>query len=424
MSAEIKVPNHEYLELNYVQESATGRGNNSQLIMKVDEDNPDVFTVIEGRIGIRVGRNRPKSYSLSMGEWDNFYISKVSRGWLLTKTKPMEKKIIEHKGVISTDSGVYKPTGIKCVDDIINKLLSYVSYVINENYTTTVEDISDEMITLGNNILNDLSNNYTKMSVPEFNNKLKVLYAAIPRRIDNLSKHLAKRSLDFTEIINSEQELFDLISNQVRNNNNLSKENAIPTALEAFNLEWQGVTPEEETKIKKLMGSEASRYKEAWKVTNKITKAKFDEFCKRENLTEENGGISHLFHGSRSEYFWSIITNGLTINPSGVITNGKMFGLGTYFANKARKSMGYTSTHGSYWAHGDESVGYLGIFQVATGKTYDVEYSESDLTWNILQQRAPGAHCTFAHAGKSLCNDEIIVYQDCQSTIEYLVEFT
>lgn len=131
-----------------------------------------------------------------------------------------------------------------------------------------------------------------------------------------------------------------------------------------------------------------------------------------------------MFHGSRSEYFWSIITNGLTINPSGVITNGKMFGLGTYFANKARKSMGYTSTHGSYWAHGDESVGYLGIFQVATGKTYDVEHSESDLTWNILQQRAPGAHCTFAHAGRSLCNDEIIIYQDCQSTIEYLVEFT
>lgn len=271
MSAEIKVPNHEYLELNYVQESATGRGNNSQLIMKVDENNPDVFSVTEGRIGIRVGRNRPKTYSLSMGEWDNFYISKVSRGWLLTKTKPMEKKIIEHKGVISTDSGVYKPTGIKCVDDIINKLLSYVSYVINENYTTTVEDISDEMITLGNNILSDLSNNYAKMSVPEFNNKLKVLYAAIPRRIDNLSKHLAKRALDFTEIINSEQELFDLVSNQVRNNNNLSKENAIPTALEAFNLEWQGVTPEEEAKIKKLMGSEASRYKEAWKVTNKVT---------------------------------------------------------------------------------------------------------------------------------------------------------
>ena len=46
---------------------------------------------------------------------------------------------------------------------------------------------------------------------------IKTLYAAIPRRIDNLSKVLAKRKLDFNDIIADEQELFDVMVNRVRN---------------------------------------------------------------------------------------------------------------------------------------------------------------------------------------------------------------
>ena len=44
---------------------------------------------------------------------------------------------------------------------------------------------------------------------------IKTLYAAIPRRIDNLSKVLAKRKLDFNDIIADEQELFDVMVNRV-----------------------------------------------------------------------------------------------------------------------------------------------------------------------------------------------------------------
>lgn len=77
---DITVPNHNYIEMNYVAETATGKGNNSQLIMEVSKENKDVFNITEGRVGIRIGRNKPRTFSLPMAEWDNFYIDKVSRG--------------------------------------------------------------------------------------------------------------------------------------------------------------------------------------------------------------------------------------------------------------------------------------------------------------------------------------------------------
>ena len=100
-----------------------------------------------------------------------------------------------------------------------------------------------------------------------------------------------------------------------------------------------------------------------------------------------------------------------------------MFGNGTYFAPLAKKSLGYTS--GGYWTGGDGTK-FLAIYKVATGKRYDI-YSGSDTSLNkrVLQMKCPGAHCTWAHGGSTggttLYNDEVIVYDEAQSTIEYLI---
>lgn len=82
--------------------------------MQVNANNKNVFDVTEGRIGIRIGRNRPRTYSLPMTNWDSFYLSKVNRGWLLTKTQKMEKKKITKKG-LSFNGGTYAQTGIKSI---------------------------------------------------------------------------------------------------------------------------------------------------------------------------------------------------------------------------------------------------------------------------------------------------------------------
>jgi poly [ADP-ribose] polymerase len=40
---------------------------------------------------------------------------------------------------------------------------------------------------------------------------------------------------------------------------------------------------------------------------------------------------------------------GLLIRPSGAVHTGSMFGDGIYFADKAQKSIGYSSLSGSHW---------------------------------------------------------------------------
>lgn len=408
-------PNKEYLEFNFCKETATGRGLNEQFVMENLHDG--TFKITDGRVGITIGRYKPKTFIRPMAEWDNTYCNRITRGYLLTKTQKMGKKTIT-KNSMSVNGEQFKPME-RDVAEIVERLLSFANQVMETNFTVKVEDISDEMLEYGKKILHDLANNFDKMSVAEFNNKLKVLYAAIPRRIDNLSKNLANRKTDFNDIVANEMDLYDIMLGQLRSNS--VEKNAEQTILDAFNLSLRPVTEEETDTIKKMLGSVAPKYINAWRIVNDKTEKRFNEFCKKESLTEEKG-IHHLFHGSRNENFWSIITNGLTINPCNVVITGKMFGNGTYFAPKAVKSMGYTSRYGSKWAGGTSNSGFLAIYKVATGKQYRLENAQTDLTYNRLQDRCKGAHCTWAFAGASLREDEVIVYKDEQSTIEYLIE--
>lgn len=408
-------PNKEYLELTFVAETVTGKGNNTQIVMENRGDG--TFRVTDGRIGITIGRYKPRVYALPMSQWDTFYDSRIERGYILTKQKKMDKKVVTTKSS-SLDGAYYKPLSDREVAEIIERLTSYVNQAIEDNFTVKVEDISDEMIDLGSSILKELATGMKTMSVAEFNGKLKTLYAAIPRRIDNLAKKLAARPGEFNDIVADEQELYDLMIAQVRDSN--AEVTLQGTILDAKGLEWRVVTPEEEKMLKKRMGSESGRYVKAWRIINKATEKRFNDFCKRENLTEENG-ISHLFHGSRSENFWSIITNGLTINPTGVVITGKMFGNGTYFAPDACKSMGYTSRAGSRWANGTQNTGFLGVYKVATGNPCEPK-NVSHYNYDSLKK--DNKHCVWCKRGGQigLRMDEVVVYQDCQDTVEYLIE--
>lgn len=414
-------PNTEYLELNFVGETATGRGNNQQYVMENLHDG--TFRGTESRVGITIGRHRPRSFINPMEKWDEIFQSKVSRGYMVTKTKKMEQKVIE-KNTSSINGNEYAPIADASVNKVVTLLLECTTAVLSQNYRIKIDDISDEMIAFGQSILKELSSGYSKMSVAEFNNKLKALYAAIPRRIDNLSKVLAKRKLDFNDIIADEQELFDVMVNRVRNAHDLDNCSVRPTVLEAFHLDWRDVTEEEQNKVLSMLKGNASQYVKAWRIRNRRTEERFDRFCQQEQLSKGHG-IDHLFHGSRTENFWSIVTNGLLINPDCRVQRiGSMFGNGTYFAPLAQKSLGYTD--GGYWAGGNTDVRFLAIYRVMTGKHYDIYHgSDSSLTKAVLQKKCPGAHCVWAHGrgtgGTTLFNDEVVVYDEAQSTIEYLI---
>lgn len=111
--------------------------------------------------------------------------------------------------------------------------------------------------------------------------------------------------------------------------------------------------------------------------------------------------------------------------PTNAVITGKMFGYGIYYAPKARKSLGYTSLSGSYWARGNSNSGFMALMDVAYGKPYDVYSFDSkyyNFNYDSLQRTCPGANCLHAHEGSMLRNDEIIVYKEEQCTIHYLIE--
>ena len=168
-----------------------------------------------------------------------------------------------------------------------------------------------------------------------------------------------------------------------------------------------------------------NRYKRAWKVTNLETRKSLNDFCEKRGITGYDNGLTRLFHGSGTENWWSIMINGLVLRPNAAYC-GSAFGHGTYFAPSSQKSFNYTSGS-NLWRDNSGHVGsiFLGIFDVATGKPYDIYREGKGTPDNEAQLHAisPDYDCLWAYGGINfLCHDEVVVYNEHQSSIKYLIE--
>ena len=283
------------------------------------------------------------------------------------------------------------------------------------------------MIEAAQELINVMSN--FDESLTDFNDTLVELFKVLPRKMKNVKDNLAQSVNDMPDVYQREQDLLDVmkgqvVEKQVQEKPRKKAKKKKETILEAMGIEMAEITSEEEQEIKEALGDISDRYFQAWKVINIKTQKQFDDYMD----TVDNKTTKLLFHGSRSENWWSIINSGLILRPNAVIT-GKLYGYGIYFAPKARKSLGYTSIDGSYWAHGGKDSGFMGLYQVHYGNPYVVGNFDSQYyEYNYNKLRQNGAFdCLHAKAGVSLGysnlkNDEIVIYQECQCTIKYLVE--
>lgn len=190
-----------------------------------------------------------------------------------------------------------------------------------------------------------------------------------------VSENLASSPRDFASIVQNEQDLLDTMKGQVVQNivvENKSNNKNDKNILDVLGLEFYKVEDDDKDSILSNLQSERSRFSQAWKIINKNTQSKFNKFVK-ENVIKNK---KLLWHGSKNENWWSIVNSGLLLRPNAAIT-GKMFGNGIYFASKARKSLGYTSINGSYWANGNSNIAYMSLYDVAYGKPFDVYSSGS-----------------------------------------------
>lgn len=377
----------------------------------------DTFIVEYGRVG-----SKPQVRSYPIKDWNKKLREKLSKGYT-DKSELMEDLIQEEK---PKEKKLYLDIPNKDIQNIVDRLQKMAKQTISANYNITSDKVTQAMVDKAQDILTNL---IAIQNVDDFNKLLLELFEVIPRKMHKVSEYLAQTKDDFSKIIQKEQDLLDVMKGQVyqhsvtQSTENEQVEDDSPTMniLEAMGLEFQPVDDLDIIKIKYHLGQDENKFYRAWKVTNKATQQSFDTYIKDNN----NPTTKLLWHGSRNENWWSIINSGLVLRPTNAVITGKMFGYGIYFATKARKSIGYTSLSGSYWARGSSTSAFMGLYEVAYGKPFDVYSFDSkyySLNYENLQKMCQGANCLHAHAGKMLANDEIIVYQQPQTTIKYLVE--
>lgn len=390
----------------------TASANNNKYYKQIP--NGDSWTAEYGRIG-----SSPQRRTYSMSQWESKYREKIRKGYV-DQSELVEDLIQVEKPKTNSK---YKEIENKAIAEIVERLQSMAKKAISDNYTISSNKVTQAMVDEAQTIITSL---LSVDNVTTFNDTLLKLFTTIPRKMSDVKYYLANKTEDFAKIIQKEQDLLDVMRGQVVQHQIVDEpeqeiEKSENTILEQLGLVFEECDNNDIATIKTSLGSCADKFYKAWRVKNLKTQKKYDDFVKENNITD----TKLLFHGSRNENWWSIINSGLMLKPTNAVITGKMFGYGIYYAPKARKSLGYTSLSGSYWARGNSNSGFMALMDVAYGKPYDVYSFDSkyyNFNYDSLQRTCPGANCLHAHEGSMLRNDEIIVYKEEQCTIHYLIE--
>lgn len=373
----------------------------------VTPDNNNKFYYMEnlnnGKFKVEYGRVGASSTTVfyDISKWDKKYNEKIKKGYIDVTEKISTKAKTSEINIDDAD-----------VKDLISFLMKESKQSILRDYSVSSGNVTKEQLDLVQDKLDKIS---SFSDYKEINEKLKEIYTIIPRKMYDTRDYFLK-SFDYnflTDLLQKEQKRLDTLRTQVSIDNN----------SESITLDSLGFSCElaSEKDRKFIANNTDFRVKDQriFKISNKETEKVFNPNKLKTKL---------LYHGSRNENFLSILQNGLKIRPTGVATTGSMFGNGIYAANKARKSIGYTSLRGSYWASGSSNRAYLAIFEFATGNEYPILKNQSYQYWmgklTKSEVNRKGYDSVFAEGGADLRNDEYIVYDSNQCTIRYLIELT
>ena len=391
------------------------------LIMVTAENNNKYYNCFPEGDNFRVEYGRVNSTktitNYPMSKWESQISSKIKKGY--KDVTDLKTALVEE---IKTDGTKYKDIENESVRRIIEKLRSLARDTVKKNYSVSSAAVTEEMVYEAQLVINNL---ISIKSVNKFNDELLKLFEIIPRKMDNVRSYLIKSTDEIDKVISREQDLLDIMRGQIVTKStateNKAKEidNSGITILDEMGITMRECTPEEINEIKDCMKESSYHFSKAWRVDNISTRKKYEEFIKAYNIKN----TKLLFHGSRTENWFSILKTGLKIRPANAVWTGSMFSDGLYFAPKCQKSIGYTSLGGSYWANGNDKTAYMALFDTAYGKPYDVYNFDSKYYSMSFDKLPVGCNCLHAHAGNGMLrNDEIVYYKTEQMTIKYLIE--
>lgn len=402
-------------------------GVDSNKFYKMAGNGDDTFTVEYGRVGAA-----PQTKTYPMSKWNSTLSSKLKKGYV-DRSDLMQEVIADSK-VEDKSNGVDEFGLVQnlSVREIVKRLWDYANKTIQSAYSVRAEAVTQAMIDAAQEKIDYIAANYKNWSVEEFNKNLNELFIIVPRKMKRVSDCLVSDSSEYDKKLSEEQSLLDTMAGQVykpkaKIADTDSEIKASESILQKMGITMEEATKEDIAKIKKAMGDSAGKFYKAWRVTNLETEKNYQKFTSENNI----GNVKLLCHGSRNQNWFNILKMGLKIRPAGAIATGSMFGLGIYWSNPEKykggvaKSIGYTSL-GGYWTRDYQNCGFLAFFDVAIGDSVDAySFDSKYYSYNLerLKKDNPKAWSLWAHGNTSMLrNDEIIVYDDRQMTIRYLVE--
>lgn len=322
--------------------------------------------------------------------------------------------------IIKIENKDVKVKQSKC--PMVNELIAISKGAFTSTSSDKVNLLTDDIVEKCQSVIDEMST--IKDDVKVFNDKVAMLYMLILRNVDSVNDAFANTTDDFMKIISREQAFLDNVVSLMKLDKVETKttDDVEHDIMDDLDVHFDKVVDNDEIdKIKKLLGSNANQYDVAYRVINKATQKKFDEYVKK-----NKSNIVELFHGSQSQNWWSICTTGLKIRPANVATCGSMFGIGIYLADEADKSINYTSMQTYHnWRDGSNyNFGYLGIYRTAQTKAYDIYDWNSDMSsLDSKGMKKRGTDYVFAHKSKGmLYRNEFVFYNSDQVDIEYIVK--
>lgn len=373
----------------------------------VDENNHNKFYNMaelgNGKFKAEWGRvgSRGQSMEYMMPMWDEKLHSKLAKGYVeITQSTP-----VRNAATLKINNPQVKA--------LMDFLMKAAKTRLEASYQVAAGEVTQNQIDEAQSLIDRASRllktgRHTQESL---NAILKDLYRAIPRRMTDTRKYFLRDDYEAAfamELLQAEQNLLDTLETQ-------SKGKIQKLTLNSLGLDIQIASQADRDLIASTTDFKVSGNR-IFKVTNQKTEAAF----------KTGKRTKFLYHGTRNSNWLSVLQKGLKIRPSGVQTTGSMFGDAICFANRARKSLGYTSLKGSYWASGSEPVGYLAVFEVNTGKEWNLLKNQRYQSWmsgiDTARVRREGCDTVYAKGGADLKNDEYVIYDSSRCTIRYLIE--
>lgn len=405
----------------------TAENNNKYYEMKEHTDG--TFKVVYGRVDVTAIN---ESYSMSM--WDKKYKEKLKKGYvdqthLFAEETPKDDKDDDQD---TSFADILDPM----IGKFITQLQSWANHTVKQNYNISTAKVTLKQIEAAQKILDDLSLMLAiGVSLSDINTLLLDLFKALPRKMSHVQDHLfanvkTDKDLDVAmKILSHEQDLLDVFKGQVQVFNatqtqpkSKSEDKKRQTLLEAMGIEFFNASDKEkETILSKIQDATHKKlFKQAFRVNNKKTAKKFTDFV----ANAKNKKTELFWHGSRNQNWWSILDSGLVLRPTNAIISGKMFGYGTYFADKFAKSLGYTSWSGSRWANGSSDSAILSLYEVHVGNQKEISKWQSSYgSLNEKELKKMGDFdSVFAKGGYDLVNNEFIVYNEAQTTVKFITQ--